>query len=130
MASSNPWRELRRRTHILFQRRSLPDGVDGWISPGGEGEKTVIFVSDRLDYAGRRAVLVHELVHDERGGGAGWVGQPVTWDAVVVRDERAVDREVARRLIPVEELAALVAAMHPEPVEVCRSLRSLMCRRG
>ena len=37
-------------------------------------------------------------------------GQPATWDAVVARDEAAVDDEVARRLVPPDELAPWVAA--------------------
>jgi hypothetical protein len=113
---ANPWRALRARPHILFRRAALPDGVDGWISPGADGEPTVILVSDQLGYAERRAVLAHELVHDERGGGAGYAGQPPTWDAVVARDERAVDRAVAQWLVPADELAEFVRSHHPEPV--------------
>lgn len=53
-------------------------------------------------------MLAHELVHDERGGGCDAPGMPTTWDAVVARDEHVVEREVARWLIPFEELLAFI----------------------
>lgn len=36
---------------------------------------------------------------------------PASWLAVVVRDEAAVDREVARRLVPPAELVKFLEAM-------------------
>lgn len=56
-------------------------------------------------------MLTHELVHDERGGGASFPGQPATWEAVVRREELRVDAEVARRLVPADELRARCAAL-------------------
>jgi hypothetical protein len=55
-------------------------------------------------------ILAHELVHDERGGGADLPGMPSSWGDVVTRDEKTVDDEVARRLVPVDQLARFVAA--------------------
>jgi Zn-dependent peptidase ImmA (M78 family) len=51
----------------------------------------------------RRALLAHELVHLERG-----IGYPSASDATMQREEAIVRREVARRLVPSVELAALV----------------------
>ena len=42
--------------------------------------------------------------------GAWWPGMPDSWRAVVARDERQVDAEVARRLVPPDELAAWLTA--------------------
>jgi len=69
----------------------------------------VIVVDPALAGADRRAVLTHELVHHERGGAVEHLGAPDAWQPMVDREERAVDREVARRLVPTPELAALVA---------------------
>jgi hypothetical protein len=102
---------LREREHLRFARRDLPGGVQGWYSADAE----VILIDRTLGRAERNAVLAHELVHQERGGGAGYAGQPATWDAVVAREERNVDIEVARRLVPPDELAAWVGS-HSEPV--------------
>ena len=74
-------------------------------------------------------------------GGRNAPGSPPTLDTLVARDEQAVDDEVARRLVPDAELAALVrelvaasgaaetrdvAAHFGVPVEVAaRALRAL-----
>lgn len=69
-----------------------------------------VLVDDRLLSHERRSVLAHEIVHVERGGGAGYPGQPATWDAVVVRDEAATTREAARRMLPADELTRFLHA--------------------
>ena len=74
-------------------------------------ERAVIVLDPDLDAPMRRAVLTHELVHHERGGGPGRAGAPATLDLLVERDERAVDAEVARRLVPVDELDRVVAEL-------------------
>jgi hypothetical protein len=94
----NPWRELRLREHIVFRLAPLPDGVDGVYWP--RGGRAAVIVDRDLDQRHRRAVLAHELIHDERGGGATCVGMPDSWDDVVARDELVVDKERARRLVP------------------------------
>jgi hypothetical protein len=53
--------------------------------------------------AQRRCTLAHEIVHLERG-----VGNCGPWAA---REELLVHREVARRLIPVSDLAAAVRSL-------------------
>lgn len=114
----NPWRELRARTHIVFARRRLPDGLLG--VHGRRGDRVAIVVDVDLDPVERNAVLAHELVHDERGGGIDAPYMPPGWDAVVAREEHLVEREVARRLVPLDELRAFVERRRElgEPVTV------------
>lgn len=94
----NPWSILRERTHLVFALRRLPDGVEGVYWP--RDDRAAILLDDRLSQSQRRAVLLHELIHDERGGGS---RAPHT-----AKDEMQVDREVARRLVPLAELQRLV----------------------
>jgi hypothetical protein len=75
------------------------------------GAGAVIVLDPDLDGPLRRTVLTHELVHHERGGGPGRCGAPATLDLLVERDERAVDAEVARRLVPPDQLDRLVAEL-------------------
>lgn len=49
--------------------------------------------------------MAHELVHDERGGGADLPGMPAQWQAIVARDEATCDRVAAVRLVPLELLS-------------------------
>jgi hypothetical protein len=123
--------------------RPLPPGVDGAYQR--RGDRRAIVLSRTLGRAGRNAALAHELVHDERGGGAAYRGQPAGWAAVVARDEHQVDDEVARRLVPAGDLARLwtkargvngtlaaseVAAAFDVPTEVAaRALILGMARR-
>jgi hypothetical protein len=58
-----------------------------------------------LDRRARRCVLAHELVHAERG-----IGHPAATTATMEREEEAVRREVARRLVPPSLLQRFVAA--------------------
>jgi hypothetical protein len=58
-----------------------------------------------LDRTARRCVLAHELVHAERG-----IGHPAASAATMEREEEAVRREVARRLVPPDLLRRFVAA--------------------
>lgn len=75
------------------------------------GGLAAIIIDPRLSRSERNAALAHELVHDERGGGADHPGMPASWAAVVARDEAAVDQEVARRLVPPAELARFCEVM-------------------
>ncbi len=92
------------------------DEVAGLMGGGlhtRRGSVGVIVVDPQLEGAERRAVLTHELVHHERGD------PPDAFDAFDApaglgllrdREERAVDAEVARRLVPAELLRRLVGA--------------------
>ncbi len=87
--------------------RKLPTGVDGYHATNGRLH--FIALSRTLSQSERNETLAHELIHAERGGGPLYSDQPAGWDDVVSRDEAAVGREVARRLVPADDLAALIA---------------------
>ena len=109
MGAWNPWRALRARDHIDFFLAPLPFQLRAVLWP--RGERSAIVIDPSLTRQERSAALAHELVHDERGGGCGCPEDaPPAWRPVAVREERAVSREVARRLLPVGPLMAFVAA--------------------
>lgn len=95
----NPWRALRAREHLRLRWARLPDGTTGLC----DMRAGVVTIDARLDQRHRNATLAHELVHDERR--LPTVGVPVE---LAVKEERAVDYEVARRLVPADELEAFV----------------------
>lgn len=98
----NPWRRLREMGEIELRWAALPAGVRGFYC-----DNTIV-LDVGLSRVQRRATLQHELVHAERG---------VTGDPRL--DERGVDDEVARRLVPVDELYAMweIAVLNDLPVE-------------
>lgn len=111
----NPWRALREREHLEFALVRLPERLGGGVYVPDNGWAAVLL--DRgLSRVQRRVGLAHELVHDERGGGCGAEGMSPAWNAVVLRDEHAVDREVARRLVPADELQAFAEQHEPDGV--------------
>lgn len=97
----NPWAALRDRAHLTLRWARL-DGLLGHL----DGD--TITLHEDLDRVERNAVLCHELIHEERGGGIDHPGMPAGWSAVVAREELLVDREVAARLIPEDELVEFV----------------------
>lgn len=97
MAGWNPWRALRERPHIELRFADL-DGRRGLWQRDEHGD--LIVLDAALDRVARRCVLAHELVHAERG-----IGFPAASPATMQREEEAVRREVARRLVPAAELA-------------------------
>lgn len=60
-----------------------------------------ITIDPRIPAAARRCTLTHELVHVERG--------PIPAPAYQAREEVAVERETARRLIGLHDLAEALA---------------------
>lgn len=98
MARWDPWLAAESRAHIDLRIAPLPHRLRALYWP--RGERAAIIISPRLAPTERRAALAHELVHDERGGGA---AEPFT-----AKDERSVVAEVARRLVPPDELARFV----------------------
>ena len=89
------------------------DAVAGLMGGGlhaRRGAVGVIVVDPRLDGPARRAVLTHELVHHERGDLVDHPDAPAGLVLLAAREERAVDDEVARRLVPADELVALARA--------------------
>lgn len=112
VAEWEPWGTLRRREHLVFRLVDLPEECGGaaYIPVADEGWAAVL-IDRALDRVERRSALTHELIHDERGGGCSAEGMPPAWAAVVARDEAQVDDEVARRLVPLDHLEELVAAV-------------------
>jgi hypothetical protein len=101
----DPWEDLRQRPHIQFGLADLPDRLGGGVWWPTDDGGALVVLDRRLDQAGRRAVLTHELVHDEQGGACPshpWA--PRGWGAVVCRHENNVNAEVARRLVPLDVL--------------------------
>ena len=92
----HPWRALRALPDWTLITASLP----GRRLADLHWPTRLLVMDSRLRQAERRSVLAHELVHIERGpSGAAWVA----------REEAAVDREAARRLIPIRELGEALA---------------------
>lgn len=78
--------------------------------------RRVVLVAERSTRAEQRCSLTHELIHLERGdrcsGGEGL-------DAKL---EQAVDREAARRLIPLDHLAGALQGSGSDEAEVAQEL--------
>lgn len=100
--AENPWRTLRSRPHIELRWLRLPPTTRGvwWSEEAG----SVIGLSVSLGRRDRNATLMHELVHDERGIGY----TPSTPVPLVEKEEVAVERITARRLVPAAALQAFV----------------------
>lgn len=103
MTGWDPWREADGVPHVSVAWERLPAETggaavverDGWV---------VVFLDPQLPASERTAALAHELIHVERAGGAYDPAMPDTWGPVVAREERRVDYEAARRLLPVARL--------------------------
>lgn len=88
----HPWRDARRRKHLEIEFvDDLPAGVRGRIT-GDRIEVNRHMLGDE-----RRCTIAHELVHDER--------RVYPIDRVLrAREELAVERIAARRLIALDQL--------------------------
>lgn len=89
---------MRRRAHIELVW-ALLTGCNGMIEDLGDGERRIT-IDARLVQRDRRAVLAHELVHDERGV----LFTDDTPTGIVRKEEAWVRAETARRLVPLHEL--------------------------
>lgn len=100
----NPWRALRARETARLRFRAVhPSAGRGYIEIVGGYE--VITLHHDLDPVERNAGLAHEIIHAERGV------PPVDCPPLLLaKEETAVRRETARRLVPLDELRAFVAA--------------------
>ena len=101
----NPWRALRDLGDIVLVRDVPLAGPRGLAIVFPDGEP-VVALDPALSRVERRSVLAHELVHLERGLLP--AGAP---EHVVAREERLVDDETARRLVPADELRAVAASL-------------------
>lgn len=91
----DPWRWLRHLPHITVEWALLPDDLLG----EADFDSWTIVLDSRLTQAERRTTCWHEVTHLLRG--------PVP-PHLEAREERAVEVQVARDLIPLD---ALVRAM-------------------
>ena len=106
----NPWRTLRQLDRIEFTRAP----IGRWRGLAGtDGTHSAIILHTRLLRRERCAVLAHELIHLERGIGGGHPDRVVR-----AREERWVDDEVARRLIPLDELVPWIINRGDDPTTV------------
>jgi len=96
------WEDLQQRTHIELAWAYLV-GHRGRIDELGNGRR-LITLDARLRQVDRRAVLAHELVHDDRGI-LFTLSTPL---ALIHKEEAYVVAETARRLVPCAELGQLV----------------------
>jgi hypothetical protein len=108
-AGWNPWRELGRRPHLLFALADLPAATGGAAYGRWADGSAAVIIDPSLGRVERNAALAHELVHDERGALIDTPAAPRTWRPVIAREEAAVNDEVARRLVPLAQLAAFVS---------------------
>lgn len=113
--SWNPWRELRYRRHITLGLTDLPETTGGAVYVTWPGGDAVVLIDLRLDRTHRNAALAHELVHDEWGIDDHH-SRSALWPPVRARDERRVDEEVARRLVPLDDLEQVVALAEADGV--------------
>lgn len=71
--------------------------------PRGEWRGDRILLDVRLGRVERRCVLMHELVHQERG-----IGFPAATAATMQREEKIVEQATASRLVPEAALVRFV----------------------
>lgn len=108
----NAWRMLRDRGHLRLVFDRLDDACGGGMIED-RGDHRVISLDDRLDRRARHAVLLHELIHDDRDA----LFPPGTPQAVVDVVERWIEREAVDLLVPPAALVGFVRARSDvEPV--------------
>lgn len=94
----HPWRRLRALSDWLVAWARLPGSLAGLTHHGAR----VIVLEQRMLQAERRCTLAHELEHVRRG--------PSPADPVLrAREERCIDRTVARMLIDIRDLGEALA---------------------
>ena len=94
----DPWRELRTFTDWALEWVHLPADLLGLT----DFRTRTVLLDARLLQAERRCTLAHELEHVGRG--------PMPADPVLAaREEAAIDRAVARKLIDIGELGEALA---------------------
>lgn len=102
-AGWNPWQSLREREHIAFAVNEAAAECGGGVYWPRAGRAAII-LDPALTRVERNAALAHELIHEDLPGAS----------------EDKVEDEVARRLVPSNELAAMkaIAELNDLPVEV------------
>lgn len=104
----DPWHDLRSRPHLTLAVSRLPVGDAMYFHdvPG-------IVLDDRLTQIERRCVIAHELAHLDLGHVEQAAGCGAGTSRIARRMECDADLLAARRLLPVERLAA-VAKCHQD----------------
>jgi len=102
----SPWRAASKLPNLSIRLDRLPDETGGGAL-ARRGDQVVIVLDRRLSSVERRVMLTHELVHHERGSSSrchdtGYLSPHI------VQEERAVEREVARRLVPAGDLQIFI----------------------
>lgn len=98
----HPWRHLRNAAHITLKWHH--EGPMGWCKHSTQ----TVSIRTNLTQSERRSTLAHELIHLDRGPAVRGFEE---------QEERAVDEQAARWLIPLDKLAdALVWAFDDEEV--------------
>ena len=102
----HPWRRFRVEAQWALRVAHLPRGRMGYVDLRAHA----VVIDRTLLQVERRCTIAHELVHIERG--------PVPADPWLgLREERAVEREAAKRLIGLDALAdALAWSAWPDEV--------------
>lgn len=85
----------------------LPNETGGAVL-ARRGRATVIMLDRRLTQSEREAALAHELLHLERGSTSHCRNIRGALSVEVVREENRIQREVALRLVPLDELGPMV----------------------
>jgi hypothetical protein len=102
------WGSIAHRGDINVRITNLPAECGGGSVVRRADGSIWILLDVALAATERRAALLHELVHLERGS-ARHEGAPPAWQAIVAREEQRVDDAVAQRLVPDAELREFVA---------------------
>lgn len=103
----SPWRVLKHMPDVTMTLAELPNETGGAVL-ARRGSATVIVLDRRLTQAERKAALAHELLHIERGSMSHCRNIRGALSVEVVREENRIHREVALRLVPLEELSIAV----------------------
>jgi hypothetical protein len=98
----SPWAEAGKNPRIQIRLAELPEDTGGGAC-ARRGDKIWIYLDRRLAPRERTAILAHELVHLERGGSRCRPANSMMSD-LVIREEIVVDRIVAERLLPLDDL--------------------------
>src|SRR5687768_6775491 len=97
----HPWRAIASLTGVEVIVTRLDGDRWGYY----DADENRIYIDSRLRQGERRSTLVHETVHVERGD----AHIPCATDWHDRKQERAVDVEAARRLVPLAPLADALA---------------------
>lgn len=90
----HPWRRLRDLADWTLHWARLPHGLLGYV----DFDSQTVTLDERLTQAERRCTIDHEVEHVHRGR--------VRMDHLRPREEHAIDRIVAHRLLPDVRLIA------------------------